>query len=469
MMLRADRGSPGKEDGVKRILAAMVGAGLVFVLVAPAGAQEAPRDRVKWTERTRDPVIREMVERNKKLEAEARKKTEEIVARLKKERKEEREKRPRMRFGLEGVVRPAGPEAFTTAWHTPPVAQYLTGTCWSFSTTSFMESEIKRLTGREIKLSEMWTVYWEYVEKARGYIDSRGSTYFAEGSESNALLRVYATHGAVPLEAYPGVLAPDGRHDHAAMVKACREFLEWCKEHNYWDPGLIIPTIRRILDLTMGPPPETVEWKGSTMTPQEFLATVCGLDPSDYVSVMSTLSVPFWTHGEYRVPDNWWHDASYVNVPLDVWYGLILDAVRAGSTLVIGGDVSEPGYWGEEDVAVVPTFDIPGEYIDQDSREFRFYNRTSTDDHGIHLVGWTRAGDHDWFLIKDSARSARRGSFDGYLMYRDDYVRLKMLTFTVHRQFLGEILDRVAETEARLAREKAEDGAAERTEPGVPR
>ncbi len=450
---------------MNRIVRVVVGVAVVLGLVMPAAAQEAPRDHVKWTERKKDPVIKEMVERDKKLEAEARKKTEEILARLKKEEKERRESRPKLRFDVSGIEKPAGPEAFTTAWHTPPVAQYLTGTCWSFSATSFMESEVRRLTGQEIKLSEMWTVYWEYVEKAKGYIESRGTTLFAQGSESNALIRVYATHGVVPEEAYPGVLAEDGRHDHAAMVRACREFLEWCKEHDYWDPELIIPTIRRILDLTMGPPPETVGWKGATMTPQEFLEDVCRLDPSAYVSVMSTLSVPFWTHGEYRVPDNWWHDASYVNVPLDVWYGIIVDAVKAGSTLVIGGDVSEPGYWGEEDIAVVPTFDIPGPYIDQDSREFRFYNRTSTDDHGIHLVGWTRVGGHDWFLIKDSARSARRGKYDGYLMYRDDYVKLKMLTFTVHRQFLKGILEKVAETERKLAAEKAGDEAPERPEP----
>jgi bleomycin hydrolase len=158
---------------------------------------------------------------------------------------------------------------------------------------------------------------------------------------------------------------------------------------------------------------------------------------------MSTLSVPFWTRGEYAVPDNWWHDASYVNVPLDVWYGVITKTAAAGRSLVIGGDVSEPGLYGPADIAVVPSFDIPGPYIDQDARELRFYNHTSTDDHGVHLVGMTRIGDHDWFLIKDSNRSSRMGQFEGYYFYRDDYVRLKMLTIAVHRDLIGELLSRV--------------------------
>ena len=434
------------------------------LLVSPVMAQEVQRNHITWEKRQRDPVLKEMMERDKKLRKEAEKKTEEIVKKIKAEKKKERESRPRLRFDLAGIEIPAGPKAFTSAWHNPPVAQYLSGTCWDFSATSFMESEIKRLTGQKIKLSEMWTAYWEYVEKAKGYIRTRGNSEFGEGSESNAVTRIYSEYGVVPEEAYTGVLAEDGRIDHAAMFKQMEDFLHWCKDHNYWDERLIIPTIRRILDLTMGTPPETFEWHGATYTPKEFLTAVCKLHPEDYVSVMSTLSEPFWTHAEYKVPDNWWHDKSYVNVPLDVWYSIIVKAIKAGETMVIGGDVSEPGYWGEHDIAVVPSFDIPGPYIDQDAREFRIYNRTTRDDHGIHLVGSTRTKDgHDWFLIKDSARSARHGTYNGYLMYRDGYVKLKMLTFTVHKDFVKDVLARVAANEKKLAEEKAA-AEAEKTE-----
>jgi len=156
--------------------------------------------------------------------------------------------------------------------------------------------------------------------------------------------------------------------------------------------------------------------------------------------VMSTLAVPFYTQGEYKVPDNWWHDASYYNVPLDEWYAAIKRAAQAGYTLAIGGDVSEPGYNGFENLAVVPSFDIPQEYIDQDARELRFVNHATEDDHGIHLVGYASVGGRDWFLIKDSARSSRWGKFEGYYFYRDDYVRLKMLTFTAPREAVADLL-----------------------------
>ena len=105
-------------------------------------------------------------------------------------------------------------------------------------------------------------------------------------------------------------------------------------------------------------------------------------------------------------------------------------------TVAIGGDVSEPGLYGFEDAALVPTFDIPQEYIDQDSREFRFKNRTSQDDHGVHLLAMMKVGGRDWFLIKDSSSSSTWGKHKGYYFYRDDYIKLKMLSVMVHKDIV---------------------------------
>ena len=423
---------------------AMVTASLL--LTGTASADEPRRDHVQYVEKTKYPVIEEMKDHNEELQEAAEAKTEEILAKVREEADARKDAKKSLRFDVSGINTPDGPDAFAVrAWHLPPTPQYLTGTCWSFSATSFMESEIHRLSGREIRLSEMWTAYWEYVNKARGFIATRGESLFEEGSQSAALLRVYREHGVVPRADYDGVLAEDGRFDHSLMRQRMAEFLDWCRDEGYWDEDFIIDTVRRIMDATMGRPPKIVEWGDAEMNPQAFLADVCEIDPHDYVSLMSTLSVPFWTRGSYAVPDNWWHDQSYVNLPLDVWYEVIRSTAAAGHSLVIGGDVSEPGLYGLEDIAVVPTFDIPGQYIDQNSRELRFFNHTSTDDHGIHLVGLTRIGDHDWFLIKDSNRSSRLGAFEGYYFYRDDYVRLKMLTITVHRDRVAEILGRVDE------------------------
>jgi len=420
---------------------------LIVPIVLVAGVvQPQERDVARYVEKVKDPVIKEMEDRDAAAAEAAKAKTEEILAAEKAAETARTEPERELRFDFSGIPRPAGPEAFTTRlWHLPPTAQYLTGTCWSFSTVSFFESEAHRLAGVDVKLSEMWVAYWEYVAKARGFVESRGTTAFEEGSESAAAIRVLREHGIVPREQYPGVLAEDGRFDHADLVARMRDFLHWCRDTGYWDEDVIITCIRAILDRTMGAPPATVAWQGATLSPTEFRDEVLHLVPDDYIDLMSTLSVPFYTRGEYAVPDNWWHDASYVNVPLDVWYGVILRSIEKGITVVIGGDVSEPGLYGEQDIAVVPTFDIPDAYIDQSARELRFAEGVTTDDHGIHLVGMTRLDGHDWFLIKDSGRSSRRGAYEGYYMYRDDYVKLKMLTITVHRSVIEDILGKLKE------------------------
>jgi len=90
----------------------------------------------------------------------------------------------------------------------------------------------------------------------------------------------------------------------------------------------------------------------------------------------------------------------------------------------------------------VPSFDLPSSAINQDSREFRFYNRTSTDDHGMHLIGYKAMAGEDWFLIKDSAASAWKGAFAVYHFFRGDFIRLKILAFMVHKDGVSKLLDK---------------------------
>jgi bleomycin hydrolase len=157
---------------------------------------------------------------------------------------------------------------------------------------------------------------------------------------------------------------------------------------------------------------------------------------------MSTMKHPFWTQGELEVPDNWWKDATYYNVPLDDFTAAVKSSIQKGFGIGIGGDVSEPGKVYRDDLAYIPSFDIPAEYIDQSAREYRIANGATTDDHGIHLVGWAELGGATWYLIKDSGRSSRHGANPGYYFFRDDYVRLKMLTAMVHRDAIAELLAR---------------------------
>jgi len=188
---------------------------------------------------------------------------------------------------------------------------------------------------------------------------------------------VWKAHGIVPAEAYPGVLAADGRHDHVRLAARLQALAGWAKANDEWDEDLVVAMARAILDRELGAPPMSFKHAGKTWTPVDFLKKVLKIDPDEYVVLMSTLAEPFWQRAELKVDDNWWHDASYHNVPLDDWYGALRGAVEHGYTAVLGGDVSEPGHDGPGKVGIIPSFDLPQDRIDQDSRELRIENRST--------------------------------------------------------------------------------------------
>jgi bleomycin hydrolase len=339
-----------------------------------------------------------------------------------------------------GIDLPKGKEEFKYFWHNDPLNQGNTGTCWCFSTTSFLESEINRLYNEKVKLSEMWTVYWEYVEKARRFVQERGNSAIGEGSEANAVTRIWKGYGIVPEDVYPGMLTGQKRHDHGKMFREINDYLTSVRNSNAWDTETVLSTVKSILNHYLGEPPVSFTFGGIKYTPKEYLQNFLKLNPDDYVSLMSLMEKPYYEKAEYEVPDNWWHSKDYYNVPLDVFMAGLKNGIRNGYTMEIFGDVSEPGIDSHAKAAVIPTFDIPNDYIDENARQMRFSNGTTGDDHGIHLIGYENKNGKDWFLIKDSGSGSFNSGDKGYYFFREDYVKLKILGFLIHKDAVKEIL-----------------------------
>lgn len=342
---------------------------------------------------------------------------------------------------LAGFERPADLLEFTRLPHLPPVEQGRTGNCWSYAATSLLESELRRKGQAEVKLSEMFTVYWEYVEKARRFVREKGSSFLGPGSEPNSALARIRQYGLVPAADYAGLPGGKTAHDHGPLFKEFRDYLAGLAAKNDWDEGRALAGVRAILDRHIGRPPDRITVDGRSLTPLEYLASL-ELDPSDYVAFVSFMYLPFYARGEYKVPDNWWHSRDYHNLPLYEYSLALLRALRRGYSVVLAVDFTEPGYLGEADVAMVPTFDIPSAYIDQSSRELRFKNGATTDDHAVHCVGYLESAKGNWYLIKDSWENAYWGKVKGYFFYQDDFLRLKCLMFMVHKDAVKEVLEK---------------------------
>jgi len=359
------------------------------------------------------------------------------------------EKEPFKRFVMDqlGMDLPNNPSLYKSVWSNPTQSQGNAGTCWSFSTTSFYESEVLRQQGKKVEISEIYNAYCEYLEKARRFIEKRGNSVFSEGSEGNALARIMKTYGAIPAEAYSGLI--DGRkfHSHAKMFEEMNAFLNSLKTSIAWNVEYGLQTIKSIMNHYIGVPPTQFVVDGKTYTPQTYLKDYLKINPDDFVEILSYKQEPYWQQVEYKVSDNWWHSKEYYNVPLDVFMDALKNSIKNGYSLSIGGDVSESGFSRETNCALVPDYDIPSAYINDDARQFRFSNETTTDDHGMQLIGILenyKGQGKDWYLIKDSSSGSRNvGSASpafGYYFFHEDYIKLKMMGFTVHKDAVKDIL-----------------------------
>jgi len=344
---------------------------------------------------------------------------------------------------LSGISCPSSPEEFTRSWFNNPATQGNTGTCWSFATTSFFESEIYRITEKKVKLSEMYFVYWEYVERAKYFVLYKGECTLGEGSEANAVPRLMQIYGAVPKSAYSGL--PDGQtvYDHSKMTDDIYLYLMSVKTSAAWNDSIVTGNVKAILNKYMGQPPASFSYENKTFSPQLFLTDYCKIIPRDYFSFMSDNKIAFNQKAELVEDDNWWHSKNYYNVSIDDFMKIIKSAVDSGFTISICGDVSEPGIDKEKQVAVVPTFDIPSAMIDDNARQLRLGNGSTTDDHCIHLVGYLVKDGSYWFLTKDSGTGAFDGKYQGYKYLREDYVKLKMMNILLYKYAAKEVLNKI--------------------------
>ena len=364
---------------------------------------------------------------------------DEVLKGIKEFNEKPKKERKSFKMDFTGIDIPESINEFTYYWHSEPISQGQTGTCWSFSATSFLESEIYRLNKKQVKLSPIYTAYWEYVEKIKRFIRERGNSEFGEGSEANAVPRIWKDYGIVPFDSFTGLLPEQKFHDHSKMFSEMNDYLKNVKSSNSWNEDEAVKTVKAIMNHYLGVPPTEIMVDGKKYSPKEYFAYL-KINLDDYVDILSVKQPPYWKQVVYEVPDNWCFSDVYYNIPLDDFMNVIKSAIKNGYTMAIGGDVSEAGYDSWTKCAVVPTFDIPSEYINEDARQFRFTNQTTTDDHGIHLIGYTEKNGATWFLIKDSGAGSRNTGDIGYYFYHEDYVKLKIMDFMVHKDVVKDLL-----------------------------
>ncbi len=324
----------------------------------------------------------------------------------------------------EGAVVAVAPEAyeFTDVYrldHTAVKSQDNTGTCWSFATASFMESELLRQGKGKHDLSEMFIVRNIYQDKARNYLLRQGKANFSQGALAHDYINAVKRQGLMPEEAYSGLVPGEKAHNHSEMEAVLMGVLEGLVKQRA--PSQKWPkVIDRILDVYMGAAPENFSYQGKDYTPESFAAEI-GFNAKDYLSLTSYSHHPFGESFVLEIPDNF-SNGSFLNVPIDDLVTTIDRALAAGYTVAWDGDVSERGFLAQQGLAVLPAADnrnfqnAPGseESVTQERRQQTFETLSTTDDHLMHLVGSAKDQlGNKYYIIKNSWGGT--GKHDGFL------------------------------------------------------
>jgi bleomycin hydrolase len=330
-----------------------------------------------------------------------------------------------------------------------------TGTCWTFSSLSFFESELMRMgKGKDFDLSEMFVVRTAYPLKAENYVRMHGKAQFAEGGEFHDVVQVIRSYGMVPTEVYNGSFQNGAKfpYDHKVMDSLLVEQLKTVVDpkNDKIEPAAWRNAFNATLDKYMGAAPASFEYKGKKYTPQSY-AKELGINPDDYVYLTSFTHHPFYSSFVIEIPDNWAWQQAY-NIPLDELMKTMDGALNKGFGIGWAADVSEKYFRFKDGLAIVPenwntlsdadkdkafTSPVKQATITQEMRQAAFDNYETQDDHGMHIVGLAKdQNGAPYYLVKNSW-GTDRNECDGYFYASDAYVKYKTISIMVHKKALS--------------------------------
>lgn len=328
---------------------------------------------------------------------------------------------------------------------TPVKNQAVTGTCWSFATTSFLESELIRMGKGEYDLSEMHTVRYNYINRINDNFTKAGKGNLGEGSLSHMLIKVVKEHGMVPDEVYDGINYNSKTHNHTELnsfVNAIASAPVALKNKSPEYEKLV----NSLLDIYLGTVPSGFIYNGRNFTPVTFFNSL-GINLDDYVEITSFSHHPYYSKFGLEIPDNW-DSGNYYNLPLDEFMQVIDYALKNGHTVCWDGDMSEKSYSDRMGIAVNAAKEelenekgkelsftkvYKEDAVTQESRQKGFESNATTDDHLMHLIGLAKDENGTSYYIVKNSWKPEINRFGGYNYLSENYVKAKTISILVHK------------------------------------
>lgn len=341
--------------------------------------------------------------------------------------------------------------------------QSRSGTCWDYSTLSFLEAEILKKTGKTYDLCEAFVANKTYFDRAVQVVRMHGDSQFAQGGSAYDPIYCLKHYGICPEDAMPlpGTLYGDSLNNFNEFFDVMTPYVlsvaksKTDKLSSQWKVAL-----HGIIDAYLGKCPEKFTYQGKSYTPMSFAQSL-EINPDDYESFTSYTHHPFWTAFAVEVQDNWRNPLSW-NLPLDDMMRIIDNAVMNGYTVAWGGDVSEPGFTRDglaysidakkaqslsgSDMAhwlkltktekknVLDSLGckVPEVTPTQKLRQERFDNWELTDDHGMLIYGIAKdQNGKEYYMVKNSW--GETGNYKGIWYMTKNYIANNTMDFIVNK------------------------------------
>jgi bleomycin hydrolase len=322
------------------------------------------------------------------------------------------------------------------------------GTCWSYSTNSFLESEMIRMGKKPVDIAEIYTARCVYIDKAKNYVRMHGDLSWGDGGACHDVINMYAKYGALPQDVYTGLNYGTTKNKFGEMQAALKGMLDGIiKNPNGKLTPNWINAFTAAMDAYLGATPSEFTWSGKKYTPQTFAKEVVGLNAADYVELSSFTDKPYYQKTMLMVPDNWSLDQVY-NVQMNDITDIIDNALKNGYSVTWATDVSEKYFSWKNGVAFVPEKDWEDmeekeqkalfngpqaeRTITPENRQRAFDSYETTDDHGMHIVGMVKdQNGREYYKVKNSW--GEKNDLKGYIYVTKNYVKYKTTAFLLHK------------------------------------
>lgn len=324
--------------------------------------------------------------------------------------------------------------------HTSIKSQYRSGTCWTFATNSFIESEIMREKNITLDLSEMFSAYHTYHDRAILFVRYHGHLNFSGGAQSWDVLECVKKHGLITEEAYNGIEYDEPNHVHGEMDFVLKSFVNGVIENkNKKLTPVWINAFDGILDAYLGEIPEQFNFNNKSYTPIEF-RDFLKFNPDNYVALASFNHHEYYSEYVFESPDNW-ANKTVINIPLKDLTQIIDHALENGYSVQWSSDVSEKGFEHDKGYAVLLDETNPDIFnepeVTEELRLNHFNSYQTTDDHAMHIIGTAvDSNGNEYYKVKNSW--GQGNVYEGYFYVSKNYVNLKTMTILLHKEGIPE-------------------------------